>query len=40
MQITGVGGDLSRGFYWLTHKKRANTAVLNRFIEECVLTAQ
>ena len=31
-----IGRDLTRGFYWITHKKRANTAVLTRFIDECI----
>lgn len=31
------GRDLQRGFYWITHKKRANTPVLTCFIDECVL---
>ncbi|MCK5880322.1 MAG: LysR family transcriptional regulator [Sinobacterium sp.] len=35
-----VGRELRRGLYWITHKKRANTPVLTRFIEECVLTEQ
>jgi len=34
------GRDLNRGFYWLTHKKRAKSLVLETFIEECVLSFQ
>ncbi len=33
-----IGRDLTRGFYWITHRKRTNTPVLTRFIEERVLT--
>ena len=37
VKLPVVGRDLNRGFYWLIHKKRQSSQLLNYFIEEAVL---